>query len=451
MRVHHLTDSNGAILEKYVYDGYGRRTILTPQDGSLTNSAVGNRIGFQGREHEELTGPVHEDGLTYHRNRFYSPGSGRFNAPDSIGYEGGPNLYGFAGGNPVNAVDPLGESWRIKAVVNAAGSLEFSEPYWVDDKYGNKEESPTTANIEKAKQFIEKNFTKPWAENDEYVTIISQAPLIPTPDKNDVATKQPKGNYRGIVSIPDKFTEERTFDSPGERDTWLKDREKELKDKQKWAEFKESMGGLKNAAENPASTFFEMSRPSTAVILAMGVYYDATPESMAALSNSNAAALFDVLAAASAASRTGLLEGGTGKSASFSPRYPGGLEFDVKFVRDFNTRYKGAINIRILQDRRLDAIARSQGYDPAKVGAAFVAEENTILLRKGATHFDFWHEFLHWKQFQELGPAEYGKLKPLAREQYVYEGLRKHFWNLMGKGEREASDCYIKSKGGKAW
>jgi RHS repeat-associated protein len=129
LRVHHLTDANGAILEKYVYDGYGKRTILTPQDGSLNNSAVGNRIGFQGREHEELTGPVHEDGLTYHRNRFYSSGSGSFTSPDPIGYSGGTNLYGFAGGDPVNAVDPMGlDTIKIKDGI----------AYWVMEKDGKE-------------------------------------------------------------------------------------------------------------------------------------------------------------------------------------------------------------------------------------------------------------------------------------------------------------------------
>lgn len=38
----------------------------------------------------------------------YDPGTGRFTQEDPIGLAGGMNLYGFAGGDPVNFSDPLG-------------------------------------------------------------------------------------------------------------------------------------------------------------------------------------------------------------------------------------------------------------------------------------------------------------------------------------------------------
>lgn len=47
-------------------------------------------------------------GQMYMRNRMYDPVSGRFTQEDPIGLAGGLNLYGFAGGDPVNFSDPFG-------------------------------------------------------------------------------------------------------------------------------------------------------------------------------------------------------------------------------------------------------------------------------------------------------------------------------------------------------
>jgi RHS repeat-associated protein len=47
-------------------------------------------------------------GLQYRRNRYYDPKTGRFTQEDPIGLAGGLNLYGFAGGDPVNFSDPFG-------------------------------------------------------------------------------------------------------------------------------------------------------------------------------------------------------------------------------------------------------------------------------------------------------------------------------------------------------
>jgi RHS repeat-associated protein len=60
---------------------------------------------FQGsllREQQEATGLLHR------RAREYDPATGRFTQEDPIGLAGGLNLYGFAGGDPVNFSDPFG-------------------------------------------------------------------------------------------------------------------------------------------------------------------------------------------------------------------------------------------------------------------------------------------------------------------------------------------------------
>lgn len=42
------------------------------------------------------------------RNRYYDPATGKFTQEDPIGLAGGLNLYGFAGGDPINFGDPFG-------------------------------------------------------------------------------------------------------------------------------------------------------------------------------------------------------------------------------------------------------------------------------------------------------------------------------------------------------
>lgn len=47
-------------------------------------------------------------GTHYRRNRYYDPDTGQFTQEDPIGLAGGLNLYGYAGGDPVNFSDPFG-------------------------------------------------------------------------------------------------------------------------------------------------------------------------------------------------------------------------------------------------------------------------------------------------------------------------------------------------------
>jgi RHS repeat-associated protein len=55
-----------------------------------------------------IRGKTDASGLMYMRNRYYDPRTGRFTQQDPIGLAGGMNLYGFAGGDPVNFSDPMG-------------------------------------------------------------------------------------------------------------------------------------------------------------------------------------------------------------------------------------------------------------------------------------------------------------------------------------------------------
>jgi RHS repeat-associated protein len=51
-----------------------------------------------------------QSGFLFRRNRQYDPHAMRFTQEDPIGLAGGLNLYGYAGGDPVNFSDPFGLS-----------------------------------------------------------------------------------------------------------------------------------------------------------------------------------------------------------------------------------------------------------------------------------------------------------------------------------------------------
>ena len=108
-----LTDTTGAILERYTYDVYGQFTIADGAGNPLTQSTVGNRFAFTAREFDS------ETGLYYYRARCYSPTLGRFLQRDPVGYTAGLNLYSYVDNNPLNWVDPLGlDKGKVSWFVN---------------------------------------------------------------------------------------------------------------------------------------------------------------------------------------------------------------------------------------------------------------------------------------------------------------------------------------------
>ncbi|MGN6187011.1 MAG: RHS repeat-associated core domain-containing protein, partial [Thermoanaerobaculia bacterium] len=62
------------------------------------------------------------NGAVYVRNRWFSPTSGTFLSPDSMGYTDSANLYAFCGGDPINCTDPTG-NWGWADAKKAAGNL----------------------------------------------------------------------------------------------------------------------------------------------------------------------------------------------------------------------------------------------------------------------------------------------------------------------------------------
>ena len=99
-----MTDAAGLITERYAYDAYGNIIFLSAAGAPLGTQAstIGQPYTYTGRRFDE------ETGLYQYRARYYDAALGRFIGRDPIEYDGGLNLYGYVGSNPINRVDPMG-------------------------------------------------------------------------------------------------------------------------------------------------------------------------------------------------------------------------------------------------------------------------------------------------------------------------------------------------------
>lgn len=128
-----LSNSTGAIIERYEYDVYGEVTIYDASDTVLTSSAIGNPYMFTGRRYDA------ESGNYYYRARYFSYELGRFLSQDPLGFDAGDyNLYRYVFNNPTNATDPTGEfaflPWLLKAGTEAAvdALMQATINYFID-------------------------------------------------------------------------------------------------------------------------------------------------------------------------------------------------------------------------------------------------------------------------------------------------------------------------------
>ena len=99
-----LRDSNGNLVQSYVYDSFGN---IEQQVGSMENPYT-----YTSREFDS------ESGLYYYRARYYDRLSGRFLNEDPIGFEGEINFYVYVRNNPVNFRDPLGLKTIAKEILD---------------------------------------------------------------------------------------------------------------------------------------------------------------------------------------------------------------------------------------------------------------------------------------------------------------------------------------------
>ncbi len=120
-----LVDTNGNVLERYLYSPYGEITVL---DADFSSDADGvsdydNTTLYTGREFDPTTG------LFYYRARYYHAELGKFIHRDPIGYNAHKrsNLYGYCGSMPVRYYDPAGLDYV---------SVTGSGVYWTVEEDG---------------------------------------------------------------------------------------------------------------------------------------------------------------------------------------------------------------------------------------------------------------------------------------------------------------------------
>ncbi len=97
--VRDVVDSTGAVRASYEFDEYGQR-IATSESGVSSQKTFVGGLSVQDE--------VADTGLMMMGHRFYAPDLGRFLNRDPIGFAGGMNLFGYAGGRPISSIDPHG-------------------------------------------------------------------------------------------------------------------------------------------------------------------------------------------------------------------------------------------------------------------------------------------------------------------------------------------------------
>jgi RHS repeat-associated protein len=94
-----LVNSAGSVLYNCGYDAYGQPY----GNATMLTYGYGAQHGYY-RDSEA----AYADNLLLCTNRWYDPSTARWLTRDPIGSAGGPNLYGYVGGDPMGGADPSG-------------------------------------------------------------------------------------------------------------------------------------------------------------------------------------------------------------------------------------------------------------------------------------------------------------------------------------------------------
>ena len=126
--------------------------------------------------------------MVYARNRYYSPGLGRFISQDPIGFAGGLNLYAYCGNDPINFTDPLG----LDRVIIAGGCTI------TDLDHDNSAFNFLNASSNRAKAL------KPKLKPGEKIHVIVYMPNYKKREKNPRADHEKTNNYSRIMTAKAK-------------------------------------------------------------------------------------------------------------------------------------------------------------------------------------------------------------------------------------------------------
>ena len=100
-------DTSGTVVERYVYDPFGKATVLSASWGTLSGSGYAWQYLHQGLRRDFISE------TDYNRHRIYYYTLGRFGIMDPGGYPmGDSNLYRALGNSPTTQLDPIGLRYR---------------------------------------------------------------------------------------------------------------------------------------------------------------------------------------------------------------------------------------------------------------------------------------------------------------------------------------------------
>jgi len=105
-----LISTAGAIVERYVYDAYGKASVLTGTWTAQSPTLFNNEILFGGYRSDP------ETSLYDVRNRAFHATLGRWLQRDPMGYHDGNSLYEYVRSNPIGYLDPAGLACCCKSI-----------------------------------------------------------------------------------------------------------------------------------------------------------------------------------------------------------------------------------------------------------------------------------------------------------------------------------------------
>jgi RHS repeat-associated protein len=108
--VRDIMNASSVIGDHADYDGFGNATHTT--------ISFADRFGYAGGLYS------YDTKMEQFGKRWYDPATGRWVSEDPSGFGGGPNLYGYTGNDPTNAIDPSGEFWWLLPVILGVAGCE---------------------------------------------------------------------------------------------------------------------------------------------------------------------------------------------------------------------------------------------------------------------------------------------------------------------------------------
>ena len=100
-----ITDVNGVVKERFVYDPYGVATVLNPTTWAIITDTYNWQYTFQGGRYDS------NSGLYTYQRREYDPALGRWIEQDPARDINGANLQQFVESSPIDLADPTGLKW----------------------------------------------------------------------------------------------------------------------------------------------------------------------------------------------------------------------------------------------------------------------------------------------------------------------------------------------------